>query len=516
MTISIARLFWLGVGLVVLACATLAGLNLYQTFSIQPAIEQDRAMVTHTFDVILAAQQLDTAVQDAERGQRGFLITGDRTYLAPYLTGSGAAPDLVAKFRQLTGDNPDQQRRIAVLSTQIDAKLAELKSTIDVRQAQGFDAAREIVQTNRGLDSMRAIVDLIRDAVSAEDQLLVERLARVRNDEQSIGYLAQMGVGLTIIIIAIGSVLIWLAYRQWSEQNRTLNQMQLALAQSQKMETLGQLAGGVAHDFNNILAIIKGGINLLKRRIPMENPDVQRFMEGIELSADRAASLTQRLLAFARRQPLDPKPVEPNRIVAGMSELLQRTLGEKVAIETVLAAGLWWVSIDANQLENAILNLAVNARDAMPGGGKLTIETGNAFLDENYAASHQEVRAGQYVMIAVSDTGIGMNADIVRNAFEPFFTTKPVGQGTGLGLSQVFGFVKQSSGHVQIYSEVGKGTTVKLYLPRLLNVEAPKPAVARMASTPARVADHQCIMLVEDDEHVGSSQPKCFRKWAIV
>jgi signal transduction histidine kinase len=501
---SVRKTTWLGITLLALSCLTLTALNFYQTFAIQPAIERDRGLVTHTFEVIATAQQLDTAIQDAERGQRGFLITADQTYLEPYLTGSKGAPGLVAKFKQLTSDNPDQQRRIAVLGQQIDTKLAELAQTLEARKSSGFEAAKGIVQTNQGLDTMRAITDLIRDAVSAEDRLLADRLSRARDDERSIGFLAESGVALTLIALFIGSVLMWMAYREWTRQNRAFRQIQAKLAQSQKMETLGQLAGGIAHDFNNIIATIKGGINLLKRRVPMGNPDAQRFMEGIELSADRAAALTQRLLSFARRQPLAPEPVEPNRIVANMSELLQRTLGEKAAIETVLAAGLWWISIDANQLENAILNLAVNARDAMPDGGKLTIETANVFLDEPYAASREEVKPGQYAMIAVSDTGTGMSPATVRNAFEPFFTTKPVGKGTGLGLSQVYGFVKQSSGHIQIYSEVGKGTTVKLYLPRLL-IEGtnPLPRVSHpMEGPPTRALDGQCILLVEDDEHV--------------
>ena len=500
---SVRKSTWFGIALVAVACLTLIALNLYQTFAIQPAIERDRQLVTHTFEVIATAQQLGSAIQDAERGQRGYLITSDQTYLEPYLAGSKAVPDLVAKFKQLTADNPDQQRRISILGEHLDIKLAELVRTLDARNSRGFDAAKEVVQTNQGLDTMRAITDLVSDAVSAENRLLVERLSRAQDDERAIGFLAETGVALTFLAIFAGGVLIWLAYREWTRQNRALVQVQAALAQSQKMETLGQLAGGIAHDFNNIVATIKGGTSLLKRRIPMGNPDVQRFMEGIETSADRAATLTQRLLSFARRQPLAPELVEPNRIVKGMSELLQRTLGENAAIETVLAAGLWWVSIDTNQLENAILNLAVNARDAMPEGGKLTIETANVFLDEAYASTRQEVKAGQYVMIAVSDTGSGMSPDTVRNAFEPFFTTKPVGKGTGLGLSQVYGFVKQSAGHVQIYSERGKGTTVKLYLPRLMHEGAsPPPRASRAANGTPGTRDGQCILLVEDDEHV--------------
>ena len=214
-----------------------------------------------------------------------------------------------------------------------------------------------------------------------------------------------------------------------------------AFRQAQKMEAIGQLTGGVAHDFNNLLQVITGNIEALRRRgardIPRDDSDFRRLLDAAARGAQRATTLTQRLLAFSRRQPLAPKPIDVNRLVIGMSDLLHRTLGETVTIETVLAAGMWRISADANQLESALLNLAVNARDAMPNGGKLTIETGNAHLDKSYADAHDELRAGQYAMIAVTDTGTGMMPDVAAKAFEPFFTTKGIGQGTGLGLSQV-------------------------------------------------------------------------------
>ncbi len=217
--------------------------------------------------------------------------------------------------------------------------------------------------------------------------------------------------------------------------------------------------------------------------------------------AQRAASLTQRLLAFARRQPLSPVPLDANRLVSGMSDLLRRSIVETIHIETVLAGGLWRTHADPNQLENAILNIAINARDAMPGGGRLTIETTNAHLDEAYAASHAEVAAGQYVMIALTDTGTGMAPDIAERAFEPFFTTKPAGQGTGLGLSQVYGFIKQSKGHVKIYSEPGRGTTVKLYLPRFFEA-GEDLRLARDVLPPLPTGDQETILVVEDEDKV--------------
>ncbi len=277
-----------------------------------------------------------------------------------------------------------------------------------------------------------------------------------------------------------------------------------ALRQAQKMEAIGQLTGGVAHDFNNLLTIIIGNLETLQRQYTREAPDIGRIRRAADNAfrgAQRAAALTQRLLAFSRRQPLDPRPVDANKLVATMSDLLRRTLGEGIAIETVLAGGLWRSHADPNQLESAILNLAVNARDAMPQGGRLTIETANAYLDEGYAAFQAEVVPGQYIVIAISDTGSGMPREVIAQAFEPFFTTKGVGHGTGLGLSQVYGFVKQTGGHVKIYSEVGQGTTVKVYLPRLLGDAAEdEDGDGPAAATPH--AASELILVVEDDDDV--------------
>ncbi|HUC68912.1 MAG TPA: PAS domain S-box protein [Stellaceae bacterium] len=274
------------------------------------------------------------------------------------------------------------------------------------------------------------------------------------------------------------------------------------LRQAQKMEAIGQLTGGVAHDFNNLLTVIFGNLETLLRRLPeKDEDDLRRLVDGAIRGATRAAQLTQRLLAFSRRQPLEPKPVNLNRLVAGASELLQRTLGERVAVETVLGAGLWWVQVDPSQLESALLNLAVNSRDAMPGGGKLTIETTNTYLDDAYAAAQDDLAAGHYVLLAVSDTGTGMPKEVIARAFEPFFTTKAPGEGTGLGLSQVWGFIKQSGGHVQIYSEPGEGTAVKLYLPRLATAPGQGESDESVASVPMGRRG-ETILVVEDDDDV--------------
>ena len=271
------------------------------------------------------------------------------------------------------------------------------------------------------------------------------------------------------------------------------------LRQSQKMEAIGQLTGGVAHDFNNLLTIIIGNLEIIARE--PDNPSKRaRAAENAMHGAQRAATLTQQLLAFSRRQPLNPKPTDVNRLIATFSDLFRRLLGEHISVETVLAGGLWVTDVDPHQLENALLNLAVNARDAMPGGGKLTIETANAHLDEHYHARYAEVAAGQYVLISVTDTGAGMTADVLEHAFEPFYTTKPTGHGTGLGLSQVYGFVKQSGGHVKLYSEVGSGTTVKIYLPRLAEARLPVDAGGEWSQTIPGGAE--TVLLVEDDAGV--------------
>jgi PAS domain S-box-containing protein len=275
-----------------------------------------------------------------------------------------------------------------------------------------------------------------------------------------------------------------------------------ALRQAQKMEAVGQLTGGVAHDFNNLLTVIMGGLDTIRRSKPGDEARISRAADMAFLGAQRAASLTARLLAFSRRQPLEPKPLDLNTLVRDTTDLLHRTLGEQIELEGVLTPRLWTVEVDQNQLENALLNLALNARDAMPDGGKLTIETNNTELDEAYVSTDAEVIPGQYVAISVSDTGRGMSADTMARAFEPFFTTKGVGEGTGLGLSMIYGFVKQSNGHVTIYSEEGQGTTVKLYFPRF-HGPSQAAAAADMKSTP-RASEGEVVLIVEDNDDVRS------------
>ena len=282
-----------------------------------------------------------------------------------------------------------------------------------------------------------------------------------------------------------------------------LKEAQEQLAASQKMEAVGQLSGGIAHDFNNLMMIVLGNLETLKRHtsdLANSHPNIERNLNNAIRGAQRAASLTSRLLAFSRRQPLDPKPLDVNKFLSGCAEFLQRSLGELIHIEVVGAAGLWDIEVDTNQLETALVNVAINSRDAMPNGGKLTIEAANTYLDAAYCQTIPELSPGQFVVICITDNGEGMDRDISNRAFEPFFTTKEVGHGTGLGLSQVYGFVKQSGGHIKIYSEVGHGTTVKLYFPRFFGEIAVEDI--EVAEILAQGEQGETVLLVEDDKDV--------------
>ncbi|GGC18008.1 histidine kinase [Oxalicibacterium flavum] len=283
------------------------------------------------------------------------------------------------------------------------------------------------------------------------------------------------------------------------EAAATLKKTEIALQQSRKLETIGKLTGGVAHDFNNLLQVISGNLHLLGKEIG-DNPRAQKRIARALDGVGRGAKLANQLLSFGRRQPLEPKAVNLGRFLSNFQDMVSRTLGESIETEVITSAGLWNAMVDIVQLENAVLNLAINARDAMHGTGKLTIEAGNAFLDENYARKHSDVNPGQYVMLAVTDTGTGMSPEVVAQAFEPFFSTKPEGKGTGLGLSMVYGFIKQSGGHIGIYSEIGHGTTIRLYLPRTTDTE-------HIVTPPEEqfvIGGSETILVVEDDEQVRS------------
>jgi PAS domain S-box-containing protein len=298
--------------------------------------------------------------------------------------------------------------------------------------------------------------------------------------------------------------------RRVAEEVAERSKAEEALRQAQKMEAIGQLTGGVAHDFNNLLTVIMGGLDTI-RRTDIQDGRLKRAADLSWQGAQRAAALTDRLLAFSRRQPLQPRTLDLNLVVRDLTELLHRTLGEQVELEGVLAPRLWSVEVDPNQFESALVNLAINARDAMPGGGKLTIETSNAALDEGYQAIDAEVKPGQYVMVSISDTGSGMDQETLTRVFEPFFTTKEVGKGTGLGLSMVYGFVKQSGGHVTIYSEVEVGTTVKLYFPRHYGDVVAKSEATTKTAIP-RAVPGEVIVLVEDNDDVRAYSSSVLRE----
>ena len=309
---------------------------------------------------------------------------------------------------------------------------------------------------------------------------------------------AHLYFGIPAVIVLL--VLVLMTMRRTRELYAEAERRELAeegLRQAQKMEAVGQLTGGVAHDFNNLLTIILGNLGIAKRGVVEAR--AERALNNARIGAERAAQLTRRLLAFSRQQPLDPKTVDANKLIVGMSDLLNRSLGENIALETIGGAGIWKIECDVSELELALLNLALNARDAMPDGGKLTIETSNAYLDDEYCRHHADLTPGQYVLIAVSDNGMGMSAETIERAFDPFFTTKETGKGTGLGLSQVYGFVKQSKGHVRIYSEPGEGTTMKLYFPRHDGEETIMSADEQ--GDPER-GRGETILIVEDDDGV--------------
>jgi signal transduction histidine kinase/ActR/RegA family two-component response regulator len=379
--------------------------------------------------------------------------------------------------------------------------------------------AVDLVRVKAGkdlMDSLRAQIDTF---ARAEAGLLEERQALAQRTRTAL-VAAVIGALALVIGLAVFLARLTLHYVnrladrtvELERETELRRASEATLVQAMKMEAVGQLSGGIAHDFNNMLTIVIGNLDTLQRRLRdaagIRGDVAPRLARPIEMAlqgARSAAELTRRLLAFSRRQALAPVQVDLNRLVAAMSELLRRTVGEAVSIETVLAGGLWATLVDANGLENVLVNLVVNARDAMPGGGRVTIETANIYLDEAYAARFGDVAAGQYVLLSVSDTGGGISSELMPRVFEPFFTTKQGGEGSGLGLAMVHGFVKQSGGHIRLYSEVGQGTTVKIYLPRLA-VALPLPAApAEMPPAPSglpRARPDETILLVEDNDSV--------------
>jgi len=479
----------------------------------------------HSVQVMLETQQLLSALQDVESGERGYLLTGDRTFLEPYHRGLAEAPARFNSLRTLTADNAVQQHNLSALKRLIDAKNAFAQARVaDIARGERNAA---LIATGEG--NGRVAMDAVRRVVAAilaeEDRLLIGRKLASEAAARTATRAVALVVGFGVLVLA-GAIVAGLAAARAAETARELARTKLiddgvrarletrvaertreldaandTLRQMQKMEAIGQLTGGIAHDFNNMLSVVIGSLDLVVRRIERGRTDILPLIDNAMEGAKRAATLTARLLAFSRQQTLVPTVVDANALVASMSELLRRTLGENIRLETVLAGGLWRTKADAGQIENALLNLAVNARDAMENGGHLTIETANISLDEAYAADNGDVTAGQYIMLAVTDTGTGMPPEVVARAFDPFFTTKAVGKGTGLGLSQVFGFIKQSHGHVKVYSEHGHGTTIKLYLPRHTGTDDVVAVAGEVTEMP-RARTGETILVVEDETRV--------------
>jgi signal transduction histidine kinase/CheY-like chemotaxis protein len=465
----------------------------------------------HSLMVRQASGHLFSLVQDAETGQRGFLLTNNDSYLEPFYTAQKEIPAAEATLRTLTSDNPAQQSRVSNLYALVQLKLGELSRTIELAKGGKVEEAVERVKSNQGRDLMREVRTAVGEFDSDETNL-----ENARNAKAALLRSVLLLVTVTAAVLAATvAMLVGFALRRQVGELRLLTtslktemlereRAEATLRQAQKMEALGQLTGGVAHDFNNMLSIIVGNLDLGMRRLSGEDVRARTYVENALSGARRAAELTKRLLAFSRLQPLNPQSTDVNKCVTDTSELLRRSLGERIELETVLGGGLWRAVVDLHQLESAILNLVINARDAMDGGGRLTIETANTELDRAYAEAHVEVTPGQYVMMAVTDTGSGMSQAVVSKAFDPFFTTKPPGAGTGLGLSQVHGFIKQSKGHLKLYSEEGKGTTVKIYLPRDISKVVPAEMLPALPRALEFSPKEHVVLVVEDDADVRS------------
>ncbi|MFT3724281.1 MAG: CHASE3 domain-containing protein [Hyphomonadaceae bacterium] len=479
------------------------------------------SLVTHTFEVERELARLVGTMQEGELAARGYVRTLDQQFRTQFNAVRLQAAPQVDAIELLTSDNPNQSQHLPQLRELVQQKFDDADQAMNQRDAGLESRAIETFVSGRSHDLMDQLRALVGDMEAREEALMNERA-----EEANTTGVISVSLGILAALAALSVLGAWLVDRTrttmalretLAEQEATLASLRQSqevaareasararaesqLRQVHKLEAVGQLTGGIAHDFNNMLAVVMSSITLSKRRLDKGDTNIGPILDAAMDASGRAAKLTARLLAFSRQQPLSPEPLDANRFMTNVSELLQRTLGENIKIETVLGAGLWRLHADASELENAILNLAVNARDAMDMGGKLTLETANVALDDAYASSHVDVTPGQYVMIAVSNSGEGMTPEVVEKAFDPFFTTKPVGAGTGLGLSQVLGFVKQSGGHVKIYSELGSGTTVKIYMPRYFGsqAEGPKPATAALVAPPQVQSG---VILVVEDEH---------------
>jgi signal transduction histidine kinase len=470
------------------------------------AVARANRWVAHTIRTQVAIVEVGERLAAYESAYRGYMVRANPIMLPEVADAYAGLGQRMATLKRETRDNPVQVRNFAELDRLIGARVEEAQRFAAQRPHQTLADIGALAPVSRGRALMKEIRARTAAMFAEEERLLAERQRRT---EMLIAGLAiGLAVAVTLVVVvafmtARDAATRYAALERAHDRTRTEMAARAAaedeLRQAQKMETIGQLTGGIAHDFNNMLAIIIGSLDMARRSRGANESRVDRGIAAALNGAERAATLVARLLAFSRRQPLSPVPIDVNRLVTGMSDLLRRTLGERVTVETVLAGGIWPCFADSGQLENAILNLAVNARDAMEAaGGRLMIESANVTIMPYEASS--ELGAGDYVLIAVIDTGVGMAPAVIRRAFDPFFTTKEVGKGTGLGLSQVFGFVRQSGGHVTIASEMGKGTAVRIHLPR----HAGEVAAALDEAMPVAVTGRpdEVILVAEDEPGV--------------
>jgi signal transduction histidine kinase/FixJ family two-component response regulator len=592
------------------ALVAMLGLVNYQRFH---ALQAARGWVQHTYQALATIKDLDVALRGAESGERGYVLTGEPTYLAPYQSALARVSLIQGDLQRLTADDPAQQEHIRVLAPLLQRKLESMAQTVELRRSVGLDAALATLRNGSGQQLMDDIEAALTVISADEQRLLGKRLATEKHSAALTRWLTLASTAASLLLLAWATRMLnrarvdaehstaeqrMLATRlkasldslsqgvgvfgadnrlvHWNECFQILldvpkpmvregtpyaafveqtaaqadapfleteeqlllgrthsgpivyertrapdshvleirrtptpgngfvltisdmtqrAQADAVLREAQKMQAVGQLTGGIAHDFNNLLTVILGNLEFASGKLRGDEALLSRIQRA-EWAAHRGATLTKQLLAFARKQALEPKPVNLSQALPEIGGLLQRTLGETIEVRVVDAAGLWNCMTDTAQLESVVLNLALNARDAMPGGGRLTIEVANKMLDEEYALAHAEVTAGDYVMLAISDTGQGMTPDVAARAFEPFFTTKSDGKGTGLGLAMVYGFVKQSDGHIKLYSEPGEGTTVRMYLPRVVGGAAP----AQQPEAPLEIPHGQATILVVEDE----------------
>jgi signal transduction histidine kinase/ActR/RegA family two-component response regulator len=492
----------------------------------------------HSYDVALVVRNVSSNVSRSEAALARFVLDEDQKTGSIYAADWDLAGFQISQLAKLMRGNPEQQRRVAELQSLYNKRGSELalaaRAALQGEGQSGISYFYQAAKTGTGQKLDGKLEEITRAERTALRQRIQESLFSSAEADRFTDYLSWLGivVGLGAVFLGVVAVQalrqnyaarrqaeseaeraealefavrdrtqeLWEANRALKAEAEERQAAEAQLRQVQKMEAVGQLTGGIAHDFNNMLAVVVGGIDLAQRRLNGPRREVLMHLKNAMEGATRAAALTRRLLSFARSEPLLPERVDSVELIGGMSDLLDRTLGELIRVEIDLDRDTWATYVDPHQLENAILNLAVNARDAMEGRGQMRIATENVTLAANEVG---DIRAGDYVRICVTDTGCGMQPEVLERAFEPFFTTKPVGKGTGLGLSQIFGFAHQSGGEVGIESQVGRGTTVSIYLPRSEGAAAPvriHPAVQR---TEADVhVPGARILVVEDDPRV--------------